>query len=61
MTAFDYDTPPKNIYFAGSKSEWDTLSEALDWSEEATVVVKWGESAPCSDSLFLLSDLLSIF
>ena len=61
MMAFDYDTPPKNIYFAGSKSEWDTLSEALYWSEEATVVVKYGESAPCSDSLSLLSDLLSIF
>ena len=61
MMAFDYDTPPKNIYFAGSKSEWDTLSEALYWSEDATVVVKYGESAPCSDSLSLLSNLLSIF
>lgn len=61
MTAFDYDTPPKNIYFAGSKPEWDTVSEALYWSKEATVVVKCEESAPCSDSLFLLSDLLSIF
>lgn len=60
MTAFDYDTPPKNIYFAGSQSEWDTLSEAL-WLEEATVVVECGESVPCSDSLSLLSDLLSIF
>lgn len=60
-TAFDYDTPPKKIYFAGSQSEWNTLSEALYWSEEATVVVKYGESAPCSDSLSLLSDLLSIF
>ena len=61
MTAFDYDTPPKNIYFAGSQSEWDTLSEALDWSEDATVVVKCEESVPCSDSLSLLSNLLSIF
>ena len=60
-TAFDYDTPPKNIYFAGSQSEWDTLSEALYWSADATVVVKCEESAPCSDSLSLLSDLLSIF
>ena len=61
MTAFDCDTPPKNIYFAGSQSEWDALSEALYWSEDATVVVKCGESAPCSDSLSLLSNLLSIF
>lgn len=61
MTTFDYDTPPKNIYFAGSELEWDTLSEALYWSKEATVVVKCGESAPCSDSLSLLSNLLSIF
>ena len=60
-TAFDYDTPPKNIYFAGSQSEWDTVSEALYWSEDATVVVKCEESAPCSDSLSLLSSLLSIF
>lgn len=61
MMAFDYDTPPQNIYFAGSQLEWNTLSEALYWSEEATVVVKCGKSAPCSDSLSLLSDLLSIF
>lgn len=61
MTAFDYDTPPKNIYFAGSKPEWNALSEALYWSKEATVVVKCEESAPCSDSLSLLSNLLSIF
>lgn len=61
MMAFDCDTPPKNIYFAGSQSEWDALSEALYWSEDATVVVKCEESAPCSDSLSLLSSLLSIF
>ena len=61
MMAFDCDTPPKNIYFAGSQSEWDALSEALYWSSDATVVVKCEESAPCSDSLSLLSDLLSIF
>ena len=60
-TAFDCDTPPKNIYFAGSQSEWDTVSEALYWSADATVVVKCEESAPCSDSLSLLSNLLSIF
>ena len=61
MMAFDCDTPPKNIYFAGSQSEWDALSEALYWSDDATVVVKCEESAPCSDSLSLLSNLLSIF
>lgn len=60
-TALDYDTPPKTIYFAGTKSDWDVISKELYWSEDSTVIVDYEKLPPSSDTLSLLSSLFSIF
>lgn len=57
-TAFDYSTPPKTIYFAGTQETWNSMVNECWWLEDLSV--KCGESAP-TPAVELLSSLLSIF